>query len=436
MILHSILRRALLAAFLGGAVCAQPPQTTKPTQAASPTALDNERQDLTRAVQQAGPSSVDFIRALERHLQKYPDSQMKLQIDRALFRAAKETHDEVRIAKYGEALLAADPNDISLLEDTAKAMNSFGDPELSAKALDYGKKFETLVRQDRQRPETDTANEDAKQQLEQSRRLGSALLIQADATGIPGNFKAAADLARKSFEHFAQADAARSTGRWLAKLGDYDGAIPYYADAFALADTAEAHASDRRRLTELYLKTHPTQSGLGDIVLAAYDRMTAMAAERNQLLKIAAPSTPIEYKLAGLDGKTLALDSLKGKVVVMDFWATWCGPCRQQHPLFEKVKAQFKSDPRVTFLEINNDDDSSVVAPFLEQHNWDRNVYLAGNLAETLNIQSIPTTVLLGRDGNVYSKMIGFNPESFAGLLTSRIQDALSETSAPAAQAK
>ncbi|MGH9696459.1 MAG: TlpA family protein disulfide reductase, partial [Bryobacteraceae bacterium] len=77
-------------------------------------------------------------------------------------------------------------------------------------------------------------------------------------------------------------------------------------------------------------------------------------------------------------------------------------------------------------------DDSSVVAPFLNQHNWDRNVYFANGLAQVLNIQSIPTTVLLGRDGNVYSKMIGFNPDAFAGLLTSRIQDALSETGARA----
>ena len=114
----------LFVALLGGILEGQPPQTPPPPQETSPrSALNQERQELTQAVQQAGPSSVDFIRALERHLQKYPDSQMKLQIDRALFRAAKETNDEVRIAKYGEALLASDPRDISLLEDTAKALN-------------------------------------------------------------------------------------------------------------------------------------------------------------------------------------------------------------------------------------------------------------------------------------------------------------------------
>ena len=88
----------------------------------------------------------------------------------------------------------------------------------------------------------------------------------------------------------------------------------------------------------------------------------------------------------------------------------------------------------MAFLEINNDDDVSVVAPFLEQHKWNRDVYFANGLARTLGIQSIPTTVLLGRDGDVYSKMIGFNPDDFAGLLTSRIQDALSEASATAAK--
>jgi thiol-disulfide isomerase/thioredoxin len=134
--------------------------------------------------------------------------------------------------------------------------------------------------------------------------------------------------------------------------------------------------------------------------------------------------------LKDVDGKAVNLADYKGKVVLLNFWATWCGPCRQQHPLFEKVKAKFKSDARVTFLEINNDDDTSVVAPFLDLHKWDRDVYFGEGLARTLGIKSIPTTVLLGRDGGVYSKMIGFNPDDFAGLLTSRIQDALSETNA------
>jgi thiol-disulfide isomerase/thioredoxin len=425
----------LFVALLGGILEGQPPQTPPPPQETSPrSALNQERQELTQAVQQAGPSSVDFIRALERHLQKYPDSQMKLQIDRALFRAAKETNDEVRIAKYGEALVASDPNDISLLEDTAKALNSFDAPKLSAKALDYGKKLEALLGQNKPSAPDDATDDAHKDRLERSRLLGNALLIQADASGISGNFTAAADLARKSFQTFPQADAARSAGRWLGKLSKYDEAVEYYADAFALSDSAEAHARDRSRMAELYLKTHSTQSGLGDMVLAAYDRMTVVARERKKILKSSTPSSPIDYKLTGLDGKTLALNSLKGKVIVMDFWATWCGPCRQQHPLFEKVKSQFKSDARVAFLEINNDDDASVVAPFLEQHKWNRDVYFANGLARTLGIQSIPTTVLLGRDGDVYSKMIGFNPDDFAGLLTSRIQDALSEASATAAK--
>jgi thiol-disulfide isomerase/thioredoxin len=416
---------------LGGMLQGEAPQTAPQSQQTSPkSALNQERQELTQAVQQAGPSSVDFIRALERHLQQHPNSQMKLQIDRALFRAAKETNDEVRIAKYGDALLASDPEDISLLEDTAKAMNSFDDPKLSAKALDYGKKLETLLRHNKPSAPEDASDDAGKDELERSRMLANALLIQADASGISGNFAAASDLARKSFQTFPQADAARSAGRWLGKLRKYDDAVEYYADAFALSDSAEAHAGDRSRMAELYLKTHSTQSGLGDMVLAAYDRMTAVAAERNKLLRSSTPSSPIDYKLTGLDGKTLALDSLKGKVIVMDFWATWCGPCRQQHPLFEKVKAKFKSDARVTFLEINNDDDTSVVAPFLDLHKWDRDVYFGEGLARTLGIKSIPTTVLLGRDGGVYSKMIGFNPDDFAGLLTSRIQDALSETNA------
>ena len=83
-------------------------------------------------------------------------------------------------------------------------------------------------------------------------------------------------------------------------------------------------------------------------------------------------------------------------------------------------------DDRVAFLEVDNDDDHSVVAPFLEQQKWSKDVYFEDGLGRVLDVQNIPTTVLLDRNGDVYSKLVGFNPSNFVVLLTSRIQSALS----------
>ena len=52
--------------------------------------------------------------------------------------------------------------------------------------------------------------------------------------------------------------------------------------------------------------------------------------------------------------------------MVLDFWATWCGPCRAQQPLYEQVKERFKANPNVAFLNINTDEDRTVVKPFLD----------------------------------------------------------------------
>lgn len=410
--------------FFSAGVRAQQPSHDAPRQ------TDPEQQELQHAIQEAGPSVVDFVRALEAHLRKYPSSASKTQIERALFRAAKELKDNRRIALYGEHLLQIDRADPSVLEETGTALNSFDDPNLSSRALEYGKRLEAAVNQKGdERLVSDGPREAGRRLFEKTHRLAAAYLIEANASGVKGDSTAAVELAKKSFDTFPAAVAARSAARWLASAGKYDQAVEFLADAFALPDSAEDHNKDRKRMAEFYRKTHSDEKGLGDIVLAAYDRMTAIADKQKELYGNSNSTKPINFKLGTLDGKTFALQSLKGKVIVLDFWATWCGPCREQHPLFEKVKQQFKGDDRVAFLEVNGDDDHSLVAPFLEQQKWSKDVLFEDGLSRVLDVKDIPTTVLLDRSGEVYSKMVGFNPSNFVALLTSRIEGALSGAS-------
>ena len=55
----------------------------------------------------------------------------------------------------------------------------------------------------------------------------------------------------------------------------------------------------------------------------------------------------MEFTLSGPDGRKLSMATLKGKVVVFDFWATWCAPCRAQHPLYDPVKQRYQANPDV-----------------------------------------------------------------------------------------
>jgi thiol-disulfide isomerase/thioredoxin len=136
---------------------------------------------------------------------------------------------------------------------------------------------------------------------------------------------------------------------------------------------------------------------------------------------------PMDFTMSGLEGAPLRLASLKGKVIVMDFWATWCGPCRAQKPLYDQVKKRFKDDPSVVFLAINTDEDRSLVAPFLEKNKWPRQVYFEDGLSSLLRVSSIPTTLIIGKTGQIFSRMNGYVPERFVDMLTERVKEALAE---------
>ncbi len=376
---------------------------------------DAERRDLIVATQQAAGSPVDFVRALEEHLKKYPKSPYRERIVRSLFQASEKLDDQRRVAKYGEQLLEKDPNDVSVLAPVGTALNSFGEAKASQRALQIGQQLEKDIR----------GQVDAKSQLQRGHDLGGALTIEADAYGICGKTPDAVSEAKAAFAAFPSAEAARALGRWETSAGDDGAAVHAYADAFALGDSADHHADDRRRLSELYLKDHKSATGLGDVVLAEYDRMIVLQGELEPASSSRSSVHLASAVIVDMAGQHVPLDSFKGKILVMDFWATWCQPCRMQHPLFESVKSSFKSDPRVVFLEVDAGEDRATVAPFLQKQSWSSNVYLDNDLAHILNIENIPTTVIVDRGSEVYSELVGFRPETFVALLTSRIQDAL-----------
>jgi thiol-disulfide isomerase/thioredoxin len=114
-------------------------------------------------------------------------------------------------------------------------------------------------------------------------------------------------------------------------------------------------------------------------------------------------------------------------LAIVDFWATWCGPCRAQHPLYEQVKRRFAGNPGVTFVSVNADEDPELVPLFLKENQWNNAVYFENGLSRMLRISSLPTTIIVDRHGEIASRMNGFSPERFVDLLTERIQETLKD---------
>lgn len=392
----------------------------------------SEDDELRQAMGEAGSSPMEISRALEKHLARFPNSPRREEIERALIKASIDNRDNARILRYGEKYLDKNPNDLVVLERVTRLLTTREDRESNERGLKYAQLFEKGMRElEQEKPATRL---DAQLREDLDRGLSRALTFQARAKGHLGQAAEAVELARKSYEIYASAEPARELATWLIQQDKIKEAIPHLADAFSLPDvrlTDEDRLSIRRQMSALYQKIHGSETGLGDIILAAYDRAIVIQEQRRAKLKAIDPNSgvtnPMEYTISSINGESLNLKSLRGKVVLLDFWATWCGPCRVQYPIYEKVKASFKGRDDVVFLGINTDQEREVVKPFLAQNKWNKAVYYEDGLSNLLKVASIPTTMIFNRKGQMTSRLNGFVPERFEDMLRERIEEALKE---------
>ncbi len=114
------------------------------------------------------------------------------------------------------------------------------------------------------------------------------------------------------------------------------------------------------------------------------------------------------FSLQDLDGKPLSLASYRGKVVLLNFWATWCTPCRGEIPQF--IDYQSKYGPQgLQLIGISMDDDAKPVHDFYQQFKMNYPVAIgSATLAESYGgVLGLPVTFLIGRDGRIAAKYVG-----------------------------
>ena len=119
-----------------------------------------------------------------------------------------------------------------------------------------------------------------------------------------------------------------------------------------------------------------------------------------------------DFTLALMDGGELTLsEKADDAVYILDFWATWCGPCRQAMPILEKVANDF-ADKNVKLFAVNLEESAEEITPFLENNGLDISVALDkdGAVSELYQVTGIPQTVIVGKDGTVQVVHIGVSP--------------------------
>jgi thiol-disulfide isomerase/thioredoxin len=128
------------------------------------------------------------------------------------------------------------------------------------------------------------------------------------------------------------------------------------------------------------------------------------------------------FRLAALGGGQVSLEALRGKVVLLNFWATWCAPCREELPALARLKQEIP-DPDFVLLTVNEDVDTARVPEFLERLGLSVPVLLGrGRMRDEYHYPGLPHTVLLDREGSVVRRWSGYLDEPRLRVLRAALQ--------------
>lgn len=116
----------------------------------------------------------------------------------------------------------------------------------------------------------------------------------------------------------------------------------------------------------------------------------------------------MDFKLKDLNGKEVSLSDYKGKKVFLNFWATWCPPCKAEMPEMEKLYQETK-DSDLVILAVNLDEDKDTVQKFMSSNKYNFPVLLDIDniVASKYEVISIPTSFFIDKEGNIDDKHIG-----------------------------
>ncbi len=148
--------------------------------------------------------------------------------------------------------------------------------------------------------------------------------------------------------------------------------------------------------------------------------------------RVSKPS--IDFTLKDLAGVPVTLSSLKGNVVVIDFWATWCGPCRSSFPYLQKVVDKYKANDRVVILAVDTWERQKDYAAtvenakkFITDNKYTFRVLIDEGMVEQYDVEGIPTKFIVDKKGKIAFVSIGFDGSSMEEELTTQIELLLGE---------
>jgi len=117
-----------------------------------------------------------------------------------------------------------------------------------------------------------------------------------------------------------------------------------------------------------------------------------------------------DFKLQDMNGNVVQLSSFRGKVVFLDFWASWCPPCRASIPAVKALHKNMASNPNVVLLGINAGESKSTVEKFMKNNGMEYTVLLGDNDAmKNFKVNGIPAFFIIDKNGNIAKQYVGYS---------------------------
>jgi thiol-disulfide isomerase/thioredoxin len=413
-----------------------PPSKVAASKQAASAKQPSPEEELQQAIGKSGNDRAALVRNLEAFLKENPDSRQRPQIYRALVEASLQLRDNARAADYAERVVALSPDDISMTILTIQLLERNGDEAALRRATNYATRVLEFV--ERSSAGEKSPNISQEEWVMGKRRDRMSVLAMRGKLELKLKDTAAA---QKDFEAsyaiLPGATAAEQLGEISELKKDSNGAIQQYARAFALSDAQNGTAGRRevrQKLGNVWRLAYGSDDGLGEYLLRSYDEVSQAAIAAKPRKNTGARELADFTLRNAPEGTAFALKDTKGQVLVVNFWATWCGPCHALEPLFARVAAEFQANPDVLFLSANCDEDEALVATYLEEGKPRTPVVFADGLDRFFTVTSFPTVMVIDRVGKVAFRSDGFEPDTFESNLAAAIRRALAppSTASPA----